>query len=143
MHFLNRIVYLLFVLPYEIWCKSVANLAGRKNDKLQKADTIDTKWPFLTFLKRVFFDFWVDGIILILPLYILGIYIYDMCELPSYTFKVICLVTVFDLILPYIILPQLMRVVRDVVELCLIPFRKFLNWGSKPAQYVDVEVKQK
>ena len=140
-HSLYRIIHFIFILPFSIWKKSVSKLAEQKKHDFLKLDTINAPWPFLTYLKRYMFDFLFDALILLTyvlaPIVALILFIvYLVNEAP---FLVAFSALLSTLIAAYFA-PLSIAFTRDIFQLLLIPFRKFVSWGSKPAQYMDFNI---
>ncbi len=139
LHFLYRIVYFLFIMPFDLWRKAVSRLSKQRQEKSLDITKIDTQWPFLSFVKRFTLDFFIDGLIFIVPLLMIIILIVGCMD--------DFLMGLFSFIGSYFALPIGFSLMRDFLTLTILPFRKFLSWVSKPAQYVDIkhsgEIKQK
>ena len=139
LHFLYRIVYFLFIMPFDLWRKAVARLSKQRQEKSLDITKIETQWPFLSFIKRFTLDFLIDGLIFIVPLIMVIILILGCMD--------DFLMGIFSFIGSYFVLPIGFSLMRDFMTLAILPFRKFLSWVSKPAQYVDIkhtgEIKQK
>lgn len=139
LHFLYRIVYFLFIMPFDLWRKAVARLSKQRQEKSLDITKIETQWPFLSFIKRFTLDFFIDGLIFIVPLIMVIILIFGCMD--------DFLMGIFSFIGSYFVLPIGFSLMRDFMTLAILPFRKFLSWVSKPAQYVDIkhsgEIKQK
>lgn len=139
LHFLYRIVYFLFIMPFDLWRKAVSRLSKQRQEKSLDITKIETQWPFLSFIKRFTLDFFIDGLIFIVPLLMIIILIVGCMD--------DFLMGMFLFIGSYFVLPIGFSLMRDFLTLAILPFRKFLSWVSKPAQYVDIkhsgEIKQK
>jgi len=139
LHFLYRIVYFLFIMPFDLWRKAVARLSKQRQEKSLDITKIETQWPFLSFIKRFTLDFLIDGLIFIVPLIMIIILIVG-CMGDFF-------MGILSFIGSYFALPLGFSLMRDFLTLSIMPFRKFLSWVSKPAQYVDIkhsgEIKQK
>ena len=139
LHFLYRIVYFLFIMPFDLWRKAVARLSKQRQEKSLDITKIETQWPFLSFIKRFTLDFFIDGLIFIVPLIMIIILIVGCMD--------DFLMGMLSFVGSYFVLPIGFSLTRDFVTLTIMPFKKFLSWVSKPAQYVDIkhsgEIKQK
>ena len=131
LHFLYRIVYFLFIMPFDLWRKAVSRLSKQRQEKSLDITKIDTQWPFLSFIKRFTLDFFIDGLIFIVPLLMVIILIVGCMD--------DFLMGLFSFIGSYFVLPIGFSLMRDFMTLAILPFRKFLSWVSKPAQYVDIK----
>ena len=74
LHILYQFVYVLFIVPYHIWCKAIQRLAAQRENKALKVTEIKSQWPMFTFLKRWCIDFFFD--MLIALAWIVGIYLF-------------------------------------------------------------------
>ena len=61
-YFFYRLVYFLFVLPFDLWKKAVMRLYNQRKRHMLDVYTINHEVPFFVWLKRFFFDFVLDGI---------------------------------------------------------------------------------
>ena len=139
LHFLFRIVYFLFIMPFDLWRKAVIRLSKQRQENSLDITKIETQWPFLSFIKRFTLDFFIDGLIFIVPLIMIIIFIVGCTD--------DFLIGLSSFIGSYFVLPIFFSLMRDFVTLSIQPIRKFLSWVSKPAQYIDInhsgEIKQK
>lgn len=135
-HFLyNFFLYYLFVLPLDLWKKAVVRMAEQHEKGALRMSEIKSQWPFLSFLKAFLVDFMFDGVILIS--YVLGLIVAIIMWVSSGF-----LAFVVGVIWAYY-MPVFFSLMRDLFVLSLMPIRKFLSWLSKPAQYMDLEIKNK
>lgn len=136
-HFLyNFFIYFLFVVPFDLWKKATIRLADQKEKGTLNISKITSLWPFLSFLKTFILEFLIDGIIFFM--YIIGVIIglivwIDTEEVSS--FLATLAVVYFS--------PISLSLIRDYIQLIILPFKKFISWASKPAQYMDLEIKNK
>lgn len=132
-HCLKTLVVFIFLLPYKLWVKSAMNLVEQKEKASIEPTTINGLWPFLTYLKRFTFDFYFDAVSFLS--YFIGLLIAFVCLIQAgIDGFVICSIVVYYT-------PLYVSFFRDLTQVALIPFRKFLNWGSKPAQYLEIKNK--
>lgn len=61
-YFFYRLIYFLFVLPFDLWKKAVMRLYIQRKRHMLDIDTIKHEVSFFVWLKRFFFDFVLDGI---------------------------------------------------------------------------------
>ena len=61
-YFFYRLIYFIFVLPFDLWKKAVVRLYNQRERHMLDANTIHHEVPFFVWLKRFFFDFVLDGI---------------------------------------------------------------------------------
>lgn len=141
-----NIVKFLFLLPFNLWLKAATRLSEqRKNITLEYREA-GGLWPFLTYVKRFAFDFGFDAAIF--ASYFVGIilavivWITSMLGAENIITGLLdgCETALFTLIHGYFT-PIYISLLRDLIQLLLIPFRKFLSWGSKPAQYMEIKSK--
>ncbi len=133
---LLTIVRYIFVLPWDLWKRAVINMGEQRHKKALNIDGITGFWPFLTFLKRFFIDFLLDA-----------------CSVLSWIITPIIGVTMAIVIGDFFIfvvsifsayyMPVEFAITKDILQLLLIPFRKFLSWGSRPAQYLEMDLNKK
>jgi len=137
LHFLyNFFVYFLFLIPFDLWKKATVRLAEQREKGTLNISNITGLWPFLSFLKAFILEFLIDGLIFIY--YFIGpiVAIYSMIESGEFSALVLILVGTYYS-------PIGLSLIRDILQLMILPFRKFLSWASKPAQYMDLEIKNK
>jgi len=137
LHFLyNFFVYFLFLVPFDLWKKATVRLAEQREKGTLNISKITGLWPFLSFLKAFILEFLIDGFIFIC--YFIGpiIAIYSMIKSGEFSVLVVTLVATYYY-------PISLSLTRDFLQLMILPFRKFLSWASKPAQYMDLEIKNK
>lgn len=132
-HSLKTLVVFIFLLPYKLWVKAAMNLVQQKEKASVEPTTIDGLWPFLTYLKRFTFDFYFDAVSFLS--YFIGI-LFAFVNLIQYGFAEFCITLIASYYTPLYV-----SFFRDLAQVCLIPFRKFLSWGSKPAQYLEIKNK--
>lgn len=136
-HFLyNFFIYFIFIVPFDLWKKATIRLANQKESGGLSISKITSLWPFLSFMKAFMLDFLIDGIIFIL--YVIGLII-----------GIVLLITTGDFASFLVVIagiyfsPIGLSLLRDLIQLMTLPFKKFLSWASKPAQYMDLEIKNK
>lgn len=134
-HFLYQFVNFLFVLPYHLWQKAVIRLDYQFCNKTLNVGKIDSPWPFFSWLKRFILEFLLDGLIFIWWLVALIFFFVDICGSGMSFWDYLSV-----LYLLYVSGPFVLSLLRDFIVTCiLLPFRKFLSWVRKPAQYMDVK----
>ena len=129
-HFLYYyFVYLLFLVPFTLWRKATTRLSKQsKEGRLNIAD-IDSKWPFLSFLKLFFFEFILDGMIFISYIIAPFVAVYAL----SYDF-----LSMIGAILILYLAPLGITLTRDILQILILPFQKYIDWANKPAQHIDI-----
>jgi hypothetical protein len=137
-HFLyNFFVYFIFLTPFNLWVKATKRLSHQKEAGGLEISKITGLWPFLSFLKRFILDFLIDGIIFLS--YILAPLIFIFLLINDASFGEAFLIGIISIYF----FPFPMSILRDGIQLGILPFKKFLSWASKPAQYMDLEIKNK
>lgn len=140
-YFFKSLVYILFICPFEFWAAATNRLASD-----HKACSLDilkytSRWPYLSFCKKVIFEFLIDGAIFISyfagTIIAFGALVYGLVKFdyPGQTF----LLFLGILILTYYS-PLGISFFRDLLTLFLLPFYKFLSWVAKPAQQLDIDM---
>ena len=140
LHILYQFVYVLFIVPYHIWCKAIQRLAAQRENKALKVTEIKSQWPMFTFLKRWCIDFFFD--MLIALAWIVGIYLFFKIghfDAFKYAFGPALKEAASFLMLVYIS-PAAISWIRDLFILLLKPLSKFFSWCSKPAQHLDITI---
>lgn len=136
LHFLyNFFVYFLFIVPFDLWKKAVQRLASQRSTGTINIDKIESQWPFLSFLKSFLIDFLIDGIILMS--YVLGL-IGAVVGLINEGFSAF-----LGALVGAYFAPLALSLTRDLLQLMILPFKKFLSWIKKPAQYMDLTIQNK
>lgn len=140
-HIFFSIVYILFIVPFDLYAKAAERLAEQRNTESLNIASSKSSWPFFTFLKRVTFDFyfdfatilsWIIAIIVGIILFIAGF------KSPYRPFEAAMTGLVVSLIVGYYA-PIYFAIARDATLLFfLMPIRKFISWLNKPAQHVDL-----
>ncbi|MCQ2607997.1 MAG: hypothetical protein MJ197_04855 [Bacteroidales bacterium] len=134
-HFLYTIFNLIIIAPFTLWKKAGYRLIEQKKNDYLKLSKIEGSYSFLVFLKRLFFEFLLDAICFIS--YFVGICV------SVYALVTDCFLSCLGVLLVSYYIPVLLTVKRDILQLLLLPVRKLINWLTKPAQYIDLEIKNK
>lgn len=130
------ILYLVVILPFDMWVKAIERLAAQKENGALRLSKIGGPWPYLSFLKNLLFEFLFDFGILICWAVGLVDAIMDLIDGIPAKFFLIELVTVYYT-------PIWITLIRDLCQFALLPIRKLLSWLRKPAQYMDLKVEKK
>ena len=148
---LNVVLYILR-LPLDLWVKALGRLADQKNNVFLKLSGITGPWPFLSFVKRLCFEFVFDAIAaLSYPIGVLVVvyHFFDNLITPIangfFCFETLMLaITVFigELITIYT-LPICMAGIHDLLQFVILPIRKLISWFRKPAQQLDIDIKNR
>lgn len=133
-HCVITILKLLLYFPLKVWFLSAKKLFEQNDKKRIECVKTDDMWPFLTFLKRYIFDFLFDAAIFLS--YFIGIVVCIVIISYDEEFFYVLIAFIVTYYMPYMIL-----LLRDILNIMLIPFYKFVNWGSKPAQYIEIKNK--
>jgi hypothetical protein len=137
LHFLYCFfVYFIFIVPFDLWKKATIRLSLQKEKGSLSISKSTSAWPFFSFLKAFLLEFLMDGLAFIS--YFAG-FIYSIYTLIS-TGEVFAFLTV--LASTYFV-PVILSILRDLLQLLILPFRKFLSWAAKPAQYLSVKIENK
>lgn len=147
-HVGNAIVKLL-LLPFNLWVKAIVRLADQKERGLLNISSINGLWPFFSFCKRLLVDFVFDAsAFLAYPLGLLFA-LYDMIDgfilaskVEWYTVGDVFVEFILALIGVYMV-PILVAIAHDSLELLLLPVRKLIDWFRKPAQQLDIDIKNR
>lgn len=140
-YFFKSLVYILFVCPFGFWAAAANRLANDNKSCSLDILKYTSRWPYLSFCKKVIFGFLIDGAIFISyfvgTIVALGALIYGLIktDYPGITFLTFLGSLVFTYYLPLII-----SFFRDLLTIFLLPFNKFLSWVSKPAQQLDIDM---
>lgn len=145
-YFFKSIVYILFVCPFEFWVAATNRLANdRKNCRIDILKNA-SRWPYLSFCKKIIFEFLIDGFIFIsyflgaiAALIVLVMSIYNIAKYDLSAWELLKPVGV--LILTYYS-PLGLSFTRDILTLLLLPLYKFISWVSKPAQQLDIDMRK-
>ena len=140
LHILYQIVYVLFVVPYHIWCKAINRLVAQRENNSLKFTAIKSPWPMFTFLKRWLIDFGFDMLIAII--WFVGIYLYfkyDAYKAFKYDFWEGLKYSFYYFYGAYFGVVGISWL-RDLFILALKPLAKFFSWLKKPAQHLDITI---
>lgn len=133
-HFLyNFFVYFLFLLPFALWKKATIRLSDQREKGSLNLSKITSLWPFFSFLKSFFLEFLFDGFIFIgyFAGVVFSIYVYNETKKEE-SLLLILAGTYYS--------PIGLSLLRDLFQLLILPLKKFINWCSKPAQYLDLKI---
>jgi len=137
----NFIVYYLFVLPIDLWKKSVIRLHNQRTEGKLKIDS-SKRWPFLSFLVAFFFEFLIDTQIFLC--YILGPIILLLGFLVSVSDSFVGAVGGLVVgALGIFWLPVIFTLQGEFLRMSLLPIKKFILWCDKPPQHLDIDMRNK
>ena len=134
----NLIIYIL-KLPYALFKKSITRLALLSKKGTLSITETGSKWPFISWLKTYLLDFMFDAIIFLA--YVVGYpfivltAIYSMFEGVDFQYAAGGLVSAA---IGLYFAPIGISIARDILQLLVLPFRKFIDWAKKPAQHMDI-----
>ena len=133
----------IILLPFNLWVKSIGNLAEQREKGLLDLNKITGPWPFFTFCKRLFIDVILD---------VISFLAYPIGVLASLIVFIVVFVDDFDIIeatgafivvlFCAYITPVYMALWNNLLKLMLLPFRKLVDWLKKPAQQLDINTTQ-
>lgn len=130
-HTLITLAKLIFLTPYNIWMGAAQRLEKQKADDSLELNKINGTWSILSYIKRITLDFAFDALILLsLPIGII-VTIFFLCSGGADMALIVLACT-------YFLCPGVIALLHDLIILLLIPLRKYISWGSKPAQYLDI-----
>ena len=137
----NIIVYYLFVLPVDLWKKSVIRLHNQRTEGKLKINS-SKRWPFLSFLVAFFFEFLIDTSIFLC--YILGPIglVLGFLGMVSNSFTA----AVGGLVVGAIGVlwsPVIFTLQGEFLRMSLLPIKKFILWCDKPPQHLDIDMRNK
>jgi len=135
--FYNFFVNFIFLTPIKLWVKAIKRLSAQKEDGGLEISMITGMWPFLSFLKRFIIDFLLDGFIFMAYITAPLIFIFTLINGADF------MVSFVSLIIGGYYSPLALSLVRDILQLLILPFKKFLSWTEKPAQYLDLRINNK
>lgn len=142
LHFLYRIVYFLFILPYDLWKNAVIRMSKQRRNNSLDVTHIKTDYPYLSWFKRFLFEFLYDGLILIG--WVIGL-IFFIITMVNYgeafeymDFGNAFLVIVFSLYSAYCV-PVTITILRDLTTIFVVmPFRWIISFFRRPAKTYDL-----
>lgn len=130
-YFFYRLIYFLFVLPFDLWKKAIIRLFNQRKKHMLDVDKINHEVPFFVWLKRFFFDFVLDGIAA------MGWFIGAL-------FAIIMAIKTKDaqwLLMIFVVyyIPFGMALTRDSLTISVVlPFRWLLSFYRRPAKTYDL-----
>jgi hypothetical protein len=129
------IIYFLFIIPFDLWVKALERLAAQRANGSLEIGTINSPWPFITFMKNLLLEFLFDFFTLLS--YVIGVFVafYTLFDEGFGEFIGALVATYYT--------PVFYAIARDFFQLFILQFRKLLSWLRKPAQYYDLNVQKK
>lgn len=132
-HFLHMLAFVLFICPFSFWKGATIRLYRERQSKHLTSFTSNSRWPFLSFIKILFFGFLIDGSIFFS--YILGILVAFVVLFNGGGF-----IGFIGALIIFYYAPVGLSLFRDLCTLFILQFQKFLSWLSKPAQQLDLDI---
>lgn len=133
-YFFSMLAYMLFLYPYAVWKGATYRLYKECRNKSLKRFALESRWPFFSFCKKIFFGFFIDGMMFIS--YFVGALVSLIVMFAggdgSFLMGLLLLVGTYYSVIG-------LSIIRDFCVLALLPFQKFISWLSKPAQQIDVD----
>lgn len=147
---LVQLLKFIFVLPFNLWMKSADELVKQKEKNLLDVRAVTGFWPLLTLIKRFCVDFFFYALsFLSYPVgMILSIYAFVDSSYNLYRWDVLTALEVgFEAYLGVLIctyyFPVIMSLTHDFFQLMILPVRKWISYFSKPAQQLDLDIKNR
>ena len=131
-YFFSMLAFILFICPFSFWKAATYRLYKECKNKSLFSFTQTSRWPFFSFLKKIFFEFIIDGFTFIS--YFLGVIVAFVALFQDAGFG-----GFIGVLIGTYYSPMFLCWIRDLFVLMLLPFQKFLSWISKPAQQIDVD----
>ncbi len=150
----NALLYVLsaigkiLALPYSLWTRAIVRLAEQRESGYLTMSNITSKWPFLSFCKRLIIDFTFDaisflsyplGVIFSIAILLVNLsrYVPQGYEASDFFLEFIATLAVIY------VYPVFMSVLHDTFELLMLPVRKCIDFWKKPAQQINVDYKER
>jgi hypothetical protein len=162
-HCLVSIVSFIFLTPLKLWLKAAERLTAQKEAGLLDMAKVQGEWPLLSYLKRFTLDFWFDAIaFLAFPVGILFAFYNgfdawgtaaDVNEANAEAIKEGWIAKesvlgafaeswIATIVASYFC-PVFCFIFHDLFVIVLLPIRKLIDWFKKPAQHMDLDIKNK
>lgn len=127
----------IILIPYNLYCKIMKRLISTEGDSSLSLQQNSTAWPMLSHIKRVVLDFLLDALsVLSWPLLLL----WTIINLIRFKFSLPLDVLLYWLLIIYMC-PVIIALIRDLIQIIVLPIKKFIDWAKKPAQQLHVDVK--
>ena len=140
--FYNIIVYYLFVLPVDLWKKSVVRLNDQRTQGKLSVKNSSSRWPFLSFIKTFLFEFAIDATIFLS--YFIGTLIALFAAFQAAEWSASAALTTLIFSLIYVLnVPTLLSLYRELLLISILPIKKFILWCEKPPQHLDIDMRNK
>jgi hypothetical protein len=137
----NLIIYLL-KLPYVLFKKSTSRLSDMSEKGSLSVEKSTSKWPFLSWIKTYILDFGFDASTFLcyvvgFPLIGLSL-VMDIFDLNEYYTFGDAVGAHIGLLIGCYFIPLSIAFARDIFQILILPFRKYIDWAKKPAQHQDI-----
>ena len=136
-HSFISILSFIFLTPLKLWFKAADRLYAQKEAGALDMANITSDWPLVSYIKRFTLDFYFDAAAFLA--YPLGIIFALYAGIDSHDFFEVFFAT---LIASYFT-PIFCYIFHDLLVLALLPIRKFIDWAKKPAQQMDLDIRNK
>lgn len=140
LHFLYRIVYFLFVLPFGLWKNAVVRMSKARRTGSLDVTSIKTDYPFLSWLKRFLFEFLFDAVIVVI--WIVGVIVAIVTIAPLIKYGASfghILGTFIGILYGFYVMPILVTISRDITTISVVmPIRWWISFLRRPAKTYDL-----
>ena len=142
--FYNIIVYYAFVLPVDLWKKSVVRLNDQRTQGKLSVKNSSSRWPFLSFIKTFLFEFAIDATIFLS--YFIGTLVVLFLAFQAasgYGGPGAALMTLIGGLIYVLNIPTALTLYRELLLIAILPIKKFILWCEKPPQHLDIDMRNK
>lgn len=141
LHFLYRIVYFLFVLPFGLWKNAVVRMSIARRSGSLDVTGIKTDYPFLSWLKRFLFEFLFDAIIVVI--WIVGVIAALIGFFKGLSSEYVsfggALFGFIGTLYAFYVAPIGVTILRDLTTICVVmPMRWWISYLRRPAKTYDL-----
>lgn len=162
-HCLVSILSFIFLTPLKLWLKAGERLFNQKKEGLLDMANVQSEWPLLSYIKRFSLDFIFDAIaFLAFPLGIIYAFYNgfdswgtaaDVNKANAEAIKegwvakesvlgAFAEAWIVTIVITYFT-PVFCFIFHDLFVIVLLPIRKLIDWFKKPAQHMDLDIKNK
>ena len=130
------IIYII-KLPYEFFQKATKRLVKLREKGALEIKESKSNWPFLSWYKTYILEFNFDAMAFLA--YVIGfplVIIIGVIAMFGNGGEGIEIVFVGGLICYCV--PLATAISRDIFQILILPFRKYIDWAKKPAQHQDI-----
>jgi hypothetical protein len=135
-HSLISILSFIFLTPLKLWLKAADRLAAQKEAGALDMANITSDWPLVSYIKRFSLDFSFDAAAFLL--YPIGVFAAFGVMFTGGGFE-----GFIGALIGFYFSPVFCYIFHDLTVLTLLPIRKFIDWAKKPAQHMDLDIKNK